>query len=210
MSTSKVEIKETKSDKSVESKETKETKEESKEEPKGLDALADETETVELVCKKDGSKATVIVKHAKISVLFKTAMDTDADTKEIPVLGGIDGVTFKDLVSYMNEYKGVAQKIIDKPLRSKVMKDVTSEWSAKFIDDIGEDRQRLYNFILGANYLDISCALHLGCAKVASLIKGQPLEKIKEILSKGITPKEVEDTVMSYEKKEEKKEEKKA
>jgi hypothetical protein len=33
-----------------------------------------------------------------------------------------------------------------------------------------------------ANYMDIRSLLHLGCAKVASLIKGQPLEKIKEIL----------------------------
>jgi len=30
--------------------------------------------------------------------------------------------------------------------------------------------------------MDIKGLLHLGCAKVASLIKGQPLEKIKEIL----------------------------
>ena len=29
----------------------------------------------------------------------------------------------------------------------------------------------------------IKSLLHLGCAKVASLIKGQPLEKIKDILA---------------------------
>jgi hypothetical protein len=40
----------------------------------------------------------------------------------------------------------------------------------------------LYDLILAANYMDIKSLLHLGCAKVASLIKGQPLEKIKEIL----------------------------
>jgi len=47
---------------------------------------------------------------------------------------------------------------------------------------IGETRQQLYDLILAANYMDIKSLLHLGCAKVASLIKGQPLEKIKEIL----------------------------
>lgn len=31
--------------------------------------------------------------------------------------------------------------------------------------------------------MDIKSLLHLGCAKVASLIKGQPLEKIKDILA---------------------------
>lgn len=53
---------------------------------------------------------------------------------------------------------------------------------ADYIDKIGENRQRLYDLILGANYMDIKSLLHLGCAKVASLIKGQPLDKIKEIL----------------------------
>ncbi len=53
---------------------------------------------------------------------------------------------------------------------------------AEYIDKIGETRQQLYDLILAANYMDIKSLLHLGCAKVASLIKGQPLEKIKEIL----------------------------
>ena len=43
----------------------------------------------------------------------------------------------------------------------------------------------LYDLILAANYMDIKSLLHLGCACVASLIKGQPLDKIKDILSKG-------------------------
>jgi hypothetical protein len=52
----------------------------------------------------------------------------------------------------------------------------------RYVDKIGETRQQLYDLILAANYMDIKSLLHLGCAKVASLIKGQPLEKIKEIL----------------------------
>ena len=55
-------------------------------------------------------------------------------------------------------------------------------WDAKFIDSIGENKQELYDIILAANYMDINSLLHLGCAKVASLIKGQPLDKIKDIL----------------------------
>jgi hypothetical protein len=74
------------------------------------------------------------------------------------------------------------------------MKDVCKDaWDAEFIDRIGENRQMLYDLILAANYMDIKSLLHLGCAKVASLIKGQPLEKIKEILSKGITLPEKKD-----------------
>jgi len=89
-------------------------------------------------------------------------------------------------VEYMNHHKGIEPPIIEKPLRSKIMKDVCKDpWDAEFIDKIGENRQQLYDLILAANYMDIKSLLHLGCAKVASLIKGQPLEKIKDILSKG-------------------------
>jgi len=86
----------------------------------------------------------------------------------------------------MNHHKGVEPPIIEKPLRSKVMREVCKDsWDAEYIDAIGEDRQELYDLILAANYMDIKSLLHLGCAKVASLIKGQPLEKIKDILSTG-------------------------
>merc|ERR1712115_646851 len=90
------------------------------------------------------------------------------------------------VVEYMDHHKGVEPPIIEKPLRSKVMREVCKDgWDADFIDGIGEDRQKLYDLILAANYMDIKSLLHLGCAKVASLIKGQPLEKIKDILSTG-------------------------
>jgi len=61
---------------------------------------------------------------------------------------------------------------------------------AAYIDKIGETRQQLYDLILAANYMDIKSLLHLGCAKVASLIKGQPLEKIKEILDQNQSKKD--------------------
>merc|ERR1719424_2431907 len=84
----------------------------------------------------------------------------------------------------MKYHKGDEPPIIEKPLRSKFMKDVCKDkWDADYIDKIGENRQQLYDLILAANYMDIKSLLHLGCAKVASLIKGQPLDKIKEILS---------------------------
>ncbi len=77
--------------------------------------------------------------------------------------------------------------IVEKPLKSNKMGDVCKDpWDAKFIDDVdNRSRQQLYDIILAANYLDIRSLLHLGCAKVASLIKGQPLDKIKDILAPG-------------------------
>jgi hypothetical protein len=107
---------------------------------------------------------------------------TDDKAEEVPI-PGVTGAILELVVNYMKEHKGVEPPIIEKPLRSKVMKDVCPhKWDADYIDKIGETRQQLYDLILAANYMDIKSLLHLGCAKVASLIKGQPLEKIKEIL----------------------------
>jgi len=99
---------------------------------------------------------------------------------------GVASAILVEVIAYMNHHKGVEPPIIEKPLRSKVMKDVCKDpFDAEFIDRIGDNRQALYDLILAANYMDIKSLRHLGCAKVASLIKGQPLEKIKDILSTG-------------------------
>jgi S-phase kinase-associated protein 1 len=95
------------------------------------------------------------------------------------------------VVEYMNQHKGVQPPIVEKPLWSNVMADVCSDpWDAAFIDRVDEVRQTLYDLILAANYMDVKSLLHLGCAKVASLIKGQPLEKIKDILLADPLPPE--------------------
>ena len=108
---------------------------------------------------------------------------------------GVRGEILAKVVEYLVYHKGTEPPPPEKPLRSKVMKDVCKDpWDAEYIDKVGEHRQLLYDLILAANYMDIKSLLHLGCAKVATLIKGVPLEKIKEILSKG-TKNEGRETV---------------
>jgi len=131
---------------------------------------------------KDKREFSVDRKHAFISNLVKTSMENDDSAAEVPI-PGVTGAILELVVQYMSHHKGTEPPLVEKPLRSKVMKDVCSDkWDADFIDRIGDNRQQLYDLILAANYMDIKSLLHLGCAKVASLIKGQPLEKIKEIL----------------------------
>jgi len=151
------------------------------------------------IVSKDKKEFDIEKKHAFISTLIKTSLDTDPSATEVPI-PGVASAILVEVIAYMNHHKGVEPPIIEKPLRSKVMKDVCKDpFDADFIDRIGENRQALYDLILAANYMDIKSLLHLGCAKVASLIKGQPLEKIKDILSTGAPA--------SGDKKEEKKEE---
>jgi len=134
---------------------------------------------------KDKKEFTIEKKNAFISNLVKTTLDQDAAATEVPI-PGVESAILEKVIEYMQHHKGTEPPIIPKPLRSKEMKQVCSDvWDATYIDKIGETRQDLYDLILAANYMDIKSLLHLGCAKVASLIKGQPLEKIKDILAKG-------------------------
>lgn len=63
------------------------------------------------------------------------------------------------------------------------MKELCKDhWDATFIDTLGKDRLQLYQVILAANYMDMNNLMHLCCIKVTTLIKNQPLEKIKALL----------------------------
>jgi S-phase kinase-associated protein 1 len=133
----------------------------------------------------DNQEFAVDRKCALISNLIKTSVEADPEATQISILS-VKGSILQLVVDYMQHHKGTDPELIPKPLRSKLMKDVCKDpHDAQFIDDIGEDRQQLYDLVLAANYLDVKSLLHLGCAKVASLIKGQPLEKIKDILAQG-------------------------
>lgn len=174
-----------------------ESKDDIKDDDLGGGGLEDEDEgTIKLCSKQGDNEKTVSMerKYAFISVLVKTSIENDSAASEVP-LPGVEGPILELVAQYMEHHKGVEPGIIEKPLRSKVMKDVCKDgWDADYIDGIGVDRQQLYDLILAANYMDIKSLLHLGCAKVASLIKGQPLEKIKDILSTAGKREEKKDT----------------
>lgn len=148
---------------------------------KVLDDDKDSGKMIKLVS-KEKKEFTLERKYSFISTLVKTSLENDDKAEEVPI-PSVSGEILELVVRYMKEHKGVEPPIIEKPLRSKVMADVCSyKWDATYIDKIAENRQTLYDLILAANYMDIKSLLHLGSAKVASLIKGQPLEKIKDIL----------------------------
>merc|ERR1711964_139586 len=64
---------------------------------------------------------------------------------------------------------------------SKV-KTETGVLAQKYVDYINKPKKEIFAVILGANYMDNKGLLHLGCAKIATLIKGKSPEEIKRIL----------------------------
>merc|ERR1712113_1332647 len=95
---------------------------------------------------------------------------------------GVTGEILELIVRYLEHHKGSAPAEIAKPIRSvKMEKIVEDEWDAKFIN--GLPKKIIFQIILGANYMDVKSLLHLGCAKIATMIKGKSPEEIKKILS---------------------------
>lgn len=108
-------------------------------------------------------------------------LDDQTEGKHGPV--GIKWQALNRVVEWITHHRGVAPPKPDKPLRTKVMRDICADaWDANLLDSLDGNRQQLYDLIIAAQILEIDVLVHLGCAKVAALVKGQPLERIREIL----------------------------
>ena len=65
-----------------------------------------------------------------------------------------------------------------KPLRSSTLSENNiSEWDVEFI---AVEKEILFELVLAANYLDLKPLLDLGCAKLATMIKGMSVEQIRK------------------------------
>jgi S-phase kinase-associated protein 1 len=106
---------------------------------------------------------------------------TDSHATEIEIKKVTEPI-LKHIVEYLKYHNGKVPAEIAKPIRSvKMEKIVEDVWDAKFID--GMNKKTIFQVILGANYMDVPSLLHLGCAKIATLIKGKSPDEIKQILS---------------------------
>lgn len=86
----------------------------------------------------------------------------------------------KKVLEYCEHYWNSTPKEIKKPLISKELcENGVEEWDAKFIElDKMDD---LIDLIVAANFLDIEGLVNLGCAKIATYIKGKSVEEIWDV-----------------------------
>eukprot|EP01084_Bolivina_argentea_P124493 220593_1 len=86
------------------------------------------------------------------------------------------------ILQYLGHHKGIKPQSISKPIRSVKMERIVSDiWDAHYINSFS--KKVIFQVILAANYLDCPCLLHLGAAKIATLIKGKSPEEIRNILA---------------------------
>jgi len=122
----------------------------------------------------------------QLSKLVGSALEPNPEETEVPLLGVKKNV-LKVIEAYLalRKKSGTDLPIIPKPLRSKNLEELVAEsdketiqWLKNVDDTSPTGRLLLYQVIMGANYMDIQGLIHAGCAFIASLIKGEPLDKI--------------------------------
>jgi len=142
--------------------------------------LDDDDEEITLVA-KDGKELSLPKKAALMSSLVDSIIQGDKDATRIEIKK-VEGAVLDLIVEYLKHHNGKVPEDIKKPIRSvKMNKIVDDPWDADFINK--NTIRDVFAIILGANYMDIKSLLHLGCAKIATLIKGKSPDEIKEILS---------------------------
>ena len=125
-----------------------------------------------------------------LSKLASVMISVDKNEKTLPI-SNIHSSTMKHIVKYLKYHalNPVPENNTPVKLISNVFsKNIICEWDIKLIDeDVMYDKKtaknNLYSLIRACNYMDIQPLLHLTCAKVACMIKGESIDAIKNIIS---------------------------
>ena len=124
------------------------------------------------------------------SPILKTMIDDTGKEGEIPI-PNTHMSTLKKVFEYCEHYRTSVPKEISRPLKNNnLAQHGVEEWDVNFIDMGSVDE--IIDIVVAANFLGIEPLLVLGCAKIASLIKGKSTEEIREIFNivNDFTPEE--------------------
>ena len=131
----------------------------------------------------DGMKFCVRREPMLISNLIETIVESTEDTQdtEIP-LPNVTGGTLTRIIEFCEYYEQEPMKQIPRPLPSSgAFEDVVNGWCNQFISSFCT-KEALFELIQAAHYMDIPPLLELGCAKIASMIRGKNIAEIKTIM----------------------------
>eukprot|EP00483_Globobulimina_turgida_P012121 UN12143 len=151
---------------------------EPEEEEQGLD---DEIEVLTLKSGGQEPKSFEVSKKcAELSKFVTTILEGDSDATVIEIRQ-VPPETLAHVVTYLQHHKGKEPDPLPCPVRSIHMNQIVSDkWDATWIDAF--DKKTIFEVILAANYMDIKSLLHLGCAKIATLIKQLDQKEINRII----------------------------
>lgn len=149
----------------------------------GLD-LDDPREFVNIVS-NEGDSLRVKLKHACLSgVIKRTFLETDHSATMMRC--DVSSLSLKLIVEYFNIHKGVPPPKIQRPIVARELSKVACQEDTDLVERVAPTRKVLYDLINAANLLEIPGLLEITTIKVALLMKGQPIEKIREILNPNV------------------------
>ena len=151
-----------------------------------LGGLDDDIEEIlTLTSGGDSPKKFEIAKTcAFMSKFVRVIVEGDADAGKYTAIEvkQVPADTMARVVEYLEHHKGKEPEPLPCPVRSIQMSQIVSDkWDATWIDAF--DKKTIFEVILAANYMDIKPLLHLGCAKIATLIKQLSQEDINRIIA---------------------------
>merc|ERR1712087_947944 len=159
--------------------ETLDNKEDAEEEEVG--GLDDDDETLTLKSGGQQPKSFEISKKsAELSKFVTTILEGDSEATSIEARQ-VPPETLSHVIDYLKHHKGAEPDALPCPVRSIHMAQIVSDkWDATWIDAF--DKKTIFEVILAANYMDIKSLMHLGCAKIATLIKQLDQKEINRII----------------------------
>mmetsp|Transcript_57818 Transcript_57818/g.91889 ORF Transcript_57818/g.91889 Transcript_57818/m.91889 type:complete len:189 (-) Transcript_57818:189-755(-) len=162
--------------------------EDKKPEDKGMDNKEDEVQGLDdddevLTLKSGGQNPKsfeISKKCAELSKFVTTILEGDSEATSIEIRQ-VPPETLEHVIEYLRHHQGKEPEPLPCPVRSIHMNQIVSDkWDATWIDAF--DKKTIFEIILAANYMDIKSLLHLGCAKIATLIKQLDQKEINRII----------------------------
>ena len=143
----------------------------------------DDSESTIKIITKEGKELEITKKSVELSELLKQTINDFPNEDKFP-LNEIDEKNAEKVKEYLTHYNGKTPPEIEKPLTSNIMKNVTDEWSANFVDKMSLDD--IANLTVAANYMGINSLLDLCSAKIATYFKDKTEEEKNKIKEENI------------------------
>jgi len=133
----------------------------------------------DLIQLESGGQSPEFFLSTKLNLSLSTLL-SDVDTLSFK-LTQVPGETLVHVLKYLGHHKGKEPDPLPCPIRSIHMAQiVTDKWDATYVDAM--DKKTIFEIILAANYMGIQPLLHLGCAKISTLIKQLDQKEINRII----------------------------
>ena len=118
----------------------------------------------------DQSVVEISRKSTEKSELLKGLLNDYPDSPELGVKM-VNGKALEKIKEYFEHYENEEPKEVERPFKSKDLKECLSEFDYKFVSSL-ENNDELKNLILAANFMNIKSLINLLSATIAHKIKG--------------------------------------